>query len=179
MKFLDLPIEITLQLVLSLDDPDLLTFTALSRDLRTLTTSDIRVRYRLECYAARVVDNPNTRRPIHECLDLLKRREDAWRSLTIRRKSTVPIEHISTGIYDLTGGVYFIGERLHSGFFSALTRKLRWLRLPSAEDPVDAKVQWNTLDIEKPISDLGVALDEHDLVVLAYLYVCFPQIGSF
>lgn len=173
-QFLDLPIEITLQILLSLDIHDLLTFASLNRFLHALTTSDIRIRHRLECFAANVVDNPNLQRPAHERVALLKRREDAWRTLTIQRRISVPIEHNSTGIYDLTGGVYFVGERLNSGHFSALTRKLRWIRLPSAKDDVDAEIQWNTIDVDKPISDLGLALDEHDLVAVAYLYACSP-----
>ena len=173
MTLLDLPNEIILHILLSLNDPDLLPAICLCHQLYDLGSVDLRVQYRLACYAAGVVDNPNCALPVYERFETLKRREQAWKTLTVRRKATARVEHLPTGIYDLTGGVYFLGEGLPLGGTGAYTRKLRWLRLPSVED-APAEIEWNVIDIGKFISDLGLSIPENDLVAIAHLYVYRP-----
>ncbi|CAL1712229.1 unnamed protein product [Somion occarium] len=172
-QLLDLPPELLIRIFLLFDNPgDVLACSRTNRNVYTLVVEDVRIQYHIETLAARVTNNPKCMLPIAERLARLKRREAAWRDLSVRRSTTVPISYSPTGIYDLSGGVYFLGERQHIGQLATLTRSLRWIRLPSVEeDREEREIQWNKIDVGKDIADLGLALDEHDLVAVAFFEV--------
>jgi hypothetical protein len=102
-----------------------------------------------------------------ERLDLLARREEAWEMLYFRRSVQITVPFNSTSIYDFTGGAFLLGTR-----FGASRRPAgySYIPLPSLSDLPDQKLNWIKLDLGVQILDVGLAVQEHDLI--AALTVC-------
>ena len=106
-------------------------------------------------------------------LRILERREKAWEMLDFRKPVQVCVPFDSTGIYDFTGGAFLLGTRLYSASRRP-TIGYSYVSLPSFSEEEDQKeVQWMGLNLGIQILDVGLAVQEHDLI--AVLTVCvFP-----
>ena len=90
---------------------------------------------------------------------------------------TVPFE--STGIYDFTGGAFFLGTRLHSTSRRP-TIRYSYITLPSLTSTEDPKLKWQRLNMGGiQIPDVDLAVHEHDLIVALTACVSSPAFPSF
>jgi hypothetical protein len=110
-------------------------------------------------------------------LRILERRERAWEVLDFRKLVQVCVPFDSTGIYDFTGGAFLLGTRLYSASRRP-TIGYSYVSLPSFTEEEDQKeVRWMGLNLGIQILDVGLAVQEHDLI--AALTACvFPLILS-
>jgi len=105
-------------------------------------------------------------------LRILERHEEAWAMLNFRNSIQVHVPFDATSMYDLTGGMLFLGPRLWT------TNRLAsvgysYVSLPSLFVERDQKLQWMEHDIGIETLDFRLAAHEHDL--LAAVTVCvFP-----
>jgi len=106
-------------------------------------------------------------------LRILERREKAWEMLDFRKPVQVCVPFDSTGIYDFTGGAFLLGTRLYSASRRP-TIGYSYVSLPSFSEEEDPKeVEWMGLNLGIQILDVGLAVQEHDLI--AALTACvFP-----
>jgi hypothetical protein len=94
----------------------------------------------------------------------LERREKAWEILDFRKPVQVCVPFDSTGIYDFTGGAFLLGTRLYSASRRP-TIGYSYVSLPSFSEEEDEKeVQWMGLNLRIQILDVGLAVQEHDLI---------------
>ncbi|KAF8880290.1 hypothetical protein BD779DRAFT_1675988 [Infundibulicybe gibba] len=90
-----------------------------------------------------------------EKLQALARRELSWRKFQPDFVRSITVEHLPSGIYDLTNGIYFLG---------ALDRlSLYYLNLPALSSQT---LTWSHIDTEHSIVDMGLAIHESDLIVI-------------
>lgn len=174
IKLLDLPHEILTQIISSLSLRDLLSATSACTTLRALLQSFTPLQYRLALLSSGYIDNPGYRCPLvlSERLAALRAREAAWRAAKVKRTTRIATPHGGpTGIYDFTGGLYFLGLG-GSGITGEITREMRWVRLPSADNKdLDENQMWTSLDIGEDIIDIGLNVHELDLIAVATSYV--------
>lgn len=111
-------------------------------------------------------------------LEMLTKRREAWygRARLDRqslRKIHIPLNHAPSHIYDLTGGVYFLGD-CYDQMETRRTLTLRYLDLSTQEPGLsrwESLVKrkdspWPEMQFEGQIVDFGAALEEHDLLVV-------------
>ncbi|KAF7325109.1 hypothetical protein MKEN_00554000 [Mycena kentingensis (nom. inval.)] len=91
LHFLDLPAELILRclLLLSLDDMVACLYTCTA--LRALISDSIAIQYRVALERAGLEENPSSlaRLPISERMNMLRRREERWRTLTPASRHTI------------------------------------------------------------------------------------------
>ncbi|KAG6908210.1 hypothetical protein DXG01_005682 [Tephrocybe rancida] len=154
-QLFDLPPEIILQILCFLDLSELALLQCTSSILCDLIQDSQGLQYRFAAAAAGVEDNAYTSHAAHERIKLLKNREEGWLNVDIDFEKTIPIISFPSGIYDLTGGIYFRGDWSR--------RTIHYCRLPS--QPSDAAV-WKQITVDKPLVDIGVSVFEHDLIAI-------------
>jgi hypothetical protein len=110
-------------------------------------------------------------------LRILERREKAWEILDFRKPVQVCVPFDSTGIYDFTGGAFLLGTSLHSASHPPASG-YSYVSLPSLmEEEGQKEVQWMGVNLGIQILDVGLAVQEHDLI--AALTACvFPLFSS-
>ena len=83
-------------------------------------------------------------------------------------KKVLPLSHNPSGIYDLTGGVLLLGERRHTEGNTG-TDSVHTVRLHSAFEEkavTQTSKLWSHLDLGKQVIDVGLAIQEHDLIAI-------------
>jgi hypothetical protein len=105
-------------------------------------------------------------------LRILERREKAWEVLDFRKLVQVCVPFDPTGIYDFTGGAFLLGTRLYS-VSRRPTIGYSYVSLPSFSEEDQKEVQWMGLHLGIQILDVGLAVQEHDLI--AALTACVPS----
>ena len=162
-----LPRELLEQILLQLDPQSLKTCALLSREFNTFIRSSITLQYLIACHAAGVLDNPRCILPYAERYEALLKREKAWSRLQPVFTKTFDVTHGPSSIYDLTAGVYLLGNTNY--------RDLHYCVLPSTPNDVP---QWIALHACGPnynwngeIIDMGMAIYEHDLIANVISYV--------
>ncbi|KAF8208380.1 hypothetical protein K438DRAFT_1813902 [Mycena galopus ATCC 62051] len=162
-RLLDLPPEILTYILAFLPNAALQSTKKSSRFLFTLITSSIELQYQMAAEVAQVVDNASSRMPIYERLALLRTREEAFEIVSPSWKITVPVPFQASGLYELSGGLFWLGEEPN--------RTLRYLELPSQpSEEGAAPLEWKRITLpsqESYVIDFGLAVDEHDLIVMA------------
>ncbi|TFK68369.1 hypothetical protein BDN72DRAFT_841846 [Pluteus cervinus] len=153
--FLDLPTELQIYILSLLPFSCLPTLKLVSHSFQDLIQNAVILEYHQACFQAGMVPNPHCPLPISERLNTLREREDAWSHLSIDFTKMMMVPRAPSGIYDLTGGVYLLG--------TAERKSLMVLRLPSTQAEANA-LQWEVLDVGEPFIDIGLAVQEHDLV---------------
>ena len=145
------------------------------RTCRTLYNlcNDSNLRYLVQMERCGVNDDLRPGLCYPDRLRILERREKAWEMLDFRKPVQVCVPFDSTGIYDFTGGAFLLGTRLYSASRRP-TIGYSYVSLPSFSEEEDQKeVQWMGLNLGIQILDVGLAVQEHDLI--AVLTVCvFP-----
>lgn len=153
--FLDLPPELIIRIFYFLDLIDLISCQLTHSALQALLKSSIFLDYRIATEIARVEDNPRSTLAVSERLEALVNREAAWSNIKVDFSRSISVGHNASGIYDLTGGVYLLGEQGRHTFY--------YCTLPSTpSDPI----RWKRVDIGRTIIDVGLAVHEHDLIAV-------------
>ena len=101
-------------------------------------------------------------------LEVLTDAEERWQDWEYTSFNRLEVQHRPSGIYDLTSGIFILGEGSTLG---RLTVGLRWVDLRLGGDLV-----WNRFDLRTPIVDLGLNVLEWDLIAVVSLYAeLFPS----
>ncbi|KAG6840196.1 hypothetical protein C0991_008278 [Blastosporella zonata] len=163
-QLLDLPIEIIIHILSYLDLDDAIYANRVNVLIRNCFQTSQILQYRFAAQAAGLENNPNHHLAIRDRLQMLRRRELGWSGFEADFQGTLPVLREPMGIYDLTGGIYLMGD---------VSRKtLRYCRLPSTpEDPIS----WSTIDLPETLTvvDIGLCLYEHDLIAETSIHQYF------
>ena len=174
-SLLHIPPELISSILLYLSVHDILSCRRTCRTLYDLC-SDSHWRYLVQMERSAVIDDIRPGLCYPDRLGVLEKREEAWEVLDIRRSVQVSVPFESTGIYDFTGGAFLLGTRLYSASRRP-TVGYSYLSLPSLSDAQDQKLEWKGLSLGIQILDVGLAVQEHDLI--AALTACafsFPRL---
>ncbi|KDR79274.1 hypothetical protein GALMADRAFT_137139 [Galerina marginata CBS 339.88] len=185
---LSLPPEILVQILLHLasESSSLLATELTCNYLHRLIQGSLLLQYEVALAATQQVDNPLNLMTVREKMAWLEESESRWRVLNIDhdlgnddaareegvgrpRKETnrirkIKVAHVPSGIYDLTGGVYLLGDQPRKALY--------WVKLPGREEILnDAEMKWNKIDVEehgpeRNFVDIGLCIYEHDLIAI-------------
>ncbi|KAF8627030.1 hypothetical protein AX15_004565 [Amanita polypyramis BW_CC] len=161
---LALPHDMLERILLYLDAEDVRKCTLVSMQINRFIRSSVILRYRLACYVAGVVDNPYCTLSFAERYDALMKREKAWCRFQPAFIKSFDDAHEPFPICNLTSGVYLYGDNeghnLHCCFLpSTPDDVLQWITIPSHAPTKN----WNRRCVH--IHGVGVAVDEHDLMI--------------
>ncbi|KAG5641544.1 hypothetical protein DXG03_004803, partial [Asterophora parasitica] len=149
----NLPPEIVVRILCYLDLADLASAARINKLFHSYTKTFQVVQYHIATQAALLEDNPSSKVDVSTKLGLLASREEGWAEMDIDWCRTVKVEHRASGVWDLTGGYYLLGNESR--------RSLHYFKLPSAKDD---PVEWSRINMDCEIIDLGLNIDEHDLI---------------
>ncbi|KAF8880300.1 hypothetical protein BD779DRAFT_1446352 [Infundibulicybe gibba] len=152
---LDLPVEILTNTLSFLPGHDLESCKLINRYVRNIIGDSAHLCYIIALDDACNEDNPSNNTSVSEKLQALARRELSWRKLQPDFVQSITVEHLPSGLYDLTNGVYFLGA------LDCLS--LYYLDLPTLSSQALA---WSRIDTEHRIVDMGLAIHESDLVAI-------------
>ncbi|KAF8880305.1 hypothetical protein BD779DRAFT_1094616 [Infundibulicybe gibba] len=151
---LELPTEILIQLLSFLPAVDLGACQLVNRHFRHLIAGSSQLKYLIAIENAGLEDNPSCKSfDISQRLEMVTQRELSWRKFQPNFVQTINIPRMPSGIYDLTNGVYLIGALNHLS--------LSYVSLPTT--PFQAAT-WSSINTDRPIIDMGLAIYEHDLI---------------
>ena len=161
----DLPIEAIARILSFLDYKDSRAVLRLNRLFADVYNSFPELQYSLALQEAGMVDSdPSV--DIRTKLKELERRERAWRTMDLKRKVTVNVTHRTSHIYDLSGGIYLLGDCKNS-LASRETRTLRFFDLTTCTSGPDVRSEpWPEMRLDTSIVDIGFGLHEFDLVAV-------------
>ncbi|KAG2005709.1 hypothetical protein CC2G_002092 [Coprinopsis cinerea AmutBmut pab1-1] len=177
---LSLPVEILTKILSLLPCPSsLLSTTLVCKRFHELYTSSSYLQYLVQLSLSGMQDNPycsHNQVSLKERLDMLREREERWRTLEPRWSMTIPIEvpglkeggKRTSGVYDVTPSWYFLGvAQGRWGLSSMTTVGVQSLKMPtSPEETVQRKEIPFTADNQGEIVDFGTSIEEHDLVAV-------------
>lgn len=155
MTLADLPLEIVTHILLFLPIPSVLRCKAVNHYLRDLISNSVEVQYYIHRSISAQLDNPRCELSIVERLHQLLLREGNWQDLSFNFDGTIDIPFPTSGIYDLTGGIYLLGD--------ASRKVLHYTQLPSEPDQ---GAEWKEVRLEETIIDMGFCVYEHDLLAV-------------
>ncbi|TFK53870.1 hypothetical protein OE88DRAFT_1654217 [Heliocybe sulcata] len=167
LQLLGLPAELLHRCLYFLDGYSLLNCRRINRLFNTIIKQSTALQYAIELFAACAEDNPSCALSVSEKLQRLHRRQDAWHRFIRHKFISVDVQHIPSGIYDFTGGVYILGEAPQG--MSRFTSGLKYICLPSLdelEDDKEVQIPWHSMETKDAIVDLGMAIQEHDLIAV-------------
>jgi hypothetical protein len=153
--FSDLPLELITHILYKTSPNDLLVCKRINKYFYNLIQNSILLQYHLALDCAKAKNNPYSSLPSSERLKKLRDSESAWAFLRPKLTATIPVPHNPSGIYDLTGGVYLLGNTNRT--------QLHYLKLPSSGK--DA-IYWEVINVGKTIIDMGLCVHEHDLIAI-------------
>lgn len=152
--------ELAIRILSYLSLPDIFACQRTHSALNKLIKNSTLVQYHIATQLAGVDDNPWSRVGVHERLERLALQEAGWAQHEFDFLRKIPIMHDHSGTYELTGGVYLLGNRGgHAVHYCILPSK------PSDE------ARWSKIDVDATIIDVGLAIYEHDLIAVVTLYV--------
>ncbi|KAI0755315.1 hypothetical protein C8Q80DRAFT_1144245 [Daedaleopsis nitida] len=165
MSLLDLSQELVLHILSYLHYVDLHTCRRVSRCFDRLIKSSTQLQYSMQLQLSGYQDNPYSPLVIAEKYKLLRQQEFAWSCLDFDKEASVRIPFSPSGIYDLTDGVLLLGESVSGNQSGADT--LRWTTLPALLSASAPQHCWESIDVGAHIVDVGLAVQEHDLIAVA------------
>ncbi|KAF9804393.1 hypothetical protein IEO21_09405 [Rhodonia placenta] len=187
MNFVNLPPELLAYILAYLPLPGLAACLSVNRRLHDIIVSDVLLQYIVELRAAGVENNssPSCRLTIADRLRMLRQREQAWECLEFGRITSIPVKHNPSGIYDLTGGLFLLGESRSPTRTG--TDALHFVRLLSAisdseeseGEYIAADAKWSRIDLGAHIVDIGLAVQEHDLIAIVTYKYWTPMSSNF
>ncbi|KAK0461862.1 uncharacterized protein EV420DRAFT_1527704 [Desarmillaria tabescens] len=148
----DFPPELVVAIFAHLTLSELITCQYVCRSFKDTITSSVQLQYQMALEKSGMIHNPNSGMCASDCLEMLKKREEAWTKFEPIFKRRIHVDHRETGIYEISGGTYFLGESKRTS--------IPFLRLPSTPD---GESEWDKLVVGCEIVDIGIALYEHDL----------------
>lgn len=168
MSLLDLPDELLVQIASYLAFHELVFLQQICSRWKEVVRSNATLQYAIELRVAGMIDNPASRLVLGERLRILQAKEKAWRALDMSDRRSLTLSHRPSGIYDLTGGTLLLGER-HNGEGHAGTDAVHTMHLHAASSDDGARSNgpsWTNIDLGKPVIDVGLAIQEHDLIAI-------------
>jgi hypothetical protein len=166
MNILHFPQEILVHILAFLDLGDILTCERTCRLLHQIYQQSPTLQYIVDTTIGGVIDTGNSPLVVAERLEHLRMRTDAWNQLKINCTTQIPITYSPSGIYDLTGGYYFLGETPHPTL-RWITASMRYVSLPSIYSHLRGRApQWMKLEVGESIIDIGVCAEENDLIAV-------------
>lgn len=169
MNLVDLPDELLAQIASLLDAGALVRLQQVSTRFHVVVQSNVALQYAIELDVAGMVDNPASRLVPAERLRILRQKEESWRTIDLSDRRVLSLQHNPSGIYDLTGGVLLLGERrnagMHTGTDSVHTVHLHSAFRNAAGDARPLPL-WRTIDLGQQVIDVGLAIQEHDLIAI-------------
>lgn len=166
-NLLDCPPELLIRIFAHLPLTSLRGLLTTSKTLNNLISSSVLLQYLLHLQSSAHSLYPS--RPVYSLIDQLKVLTDSekrWQDWDYTTYNRLEIEHRPSGIYDLTSGIFILGEGSALG---RLTVGLRWVDLRLGGDLV-----WNRFDLQTPIVDLGVNVLEWDLIAVLSMRIGNP-----
>ncbi|KAG5640237.1 hypothetical protein DXG03_009732, partial [Asterophora parasitica] len=152
---LQLPPEITVRILSYLDLTGLISASRTHPLLYKYVQTFQVLQYRFISQTARVEDNPHSTLVLGKRLQQLKSRENGWEQLNIDFSKSISVDYPISGIYDLMGGIYLLGDDNR--------RALHCCRLPSTPDD---GISWSQIDLDCIYIDVGFNVYEHDLIAI-------------
>ena len=163
-----LPDELLVQIIGYLRAIDIIRVQQTCLRLLSVVQSHAALQYEIELYATGMIDNPTSPLVVGDKLRCLRDKEAAWQQLDLSNPVTLPTKHNTSGIYDLTGGVLLLGERLRpdiqAGTDNVFTVDLRSV-FDQHEEEARVKL-WKKISLCKQVIDVGLAIQEHDLIAI-------------
>lgn len=159
IHLLDLPPEILVLILSSLNLPALTSCLATNRLLKSIVEGSTLLQYRLATQAACVDDNPrNTTKNSAQRLISLQERLSAFSDLRPSLIRSIPMDNFPIlWSYALSGGTFAMTE--------AGRKVLRYISLPSTQQ-LEHESAWERLEVDEVILDFGLAVPEDDLLVV-------------
>ncbi|KAH9939181.1 hypothetical protein B0H21DRAFT_757168 [Amylocystis lapponica] len=178
MLLLDFPPELFVRILLFLPLSDLATCQRVNRTVNDTIQSSVELQYSIELAAAGAEDDTSSPLVLADRLRLLRARETAWGLLDFSRVTTIPVCHRPSSIYDLTSGLFLLGETfVHHRLIQKGTDALRTIRLPCSQEGEGREAgeeapSWSKISLEASVIDIGLAVQEHDLIaVVTYKFL--------
>ncbi|KAG6901350.1 hypothetical protein C0995_013209 [Termitomyces sp. Mi166 len=157
VQLLDLPPEVIIHILSYLDFADALAVSRVNVFLRTCLTTSQELHFRLGTQLLGVTNNPHFQSDLSDRIRMLRMSGEGWANFSVDFHKTLPVLHEPFGIYDLSGGIYLMGDQDQ--------KVLRYCRLPSsADDPM----VWSRIDLDPSLTivDVGLSIYEHDLIAV-------------
>ncbi|KAK0230516.1 hypothetical protein IW262DRAFT_1523009 [Armillaria fumosa] len=148
----DFPPELVVAVFAHLTLSELVTCQYVCHSFKDTINSSVQLQYQMALERSGMIHNPKSSICASDCLEMLRKREEAWTKFQPVFKKRIHVDHQETGIYEISGGTYFLGESKRTS--------IPFLRLPSTPDD-DA--EWDKLVVGCQIVDIGIALYEYDL----------------
>ncbi|KAJ7701780.1 hypothetical protein B0H17DRAFT_976205 [Mycena rosella] len=162
-RLLDVPPELLIHILSFLPTESLSACRNSSRFLNECINDSVELQYLIARTAAGVTDHPSAPHPITDRLTMLHARENAFKQATPSWVRSIAVPFPTSGLYEVSAGFFFLGEEDRQA--------LRYVELPSEPAPPGAPpLEWGRIPISDPqakIIDFGLAIAEHDLVVVA------------
>jgi len=169
MSLLHFPPELMARILLYLSPLDIISCRRTCRILYDLC-NDSTLRYLVQMERCAVSDDMSPGLSYPERLHILEKREEAWAMLDFRRSVEVFIPFNPSSQYDFTGGTFLLGTALDCES-RHLTIGYSCIPLPSLSDPQDQNLEWKGCSLETEILDVGLAVEEHDLIAAVTAWV--------
>ncbi|KAF7353776.1 F-box domain-containing protein [Mycena venus] len=162
IHFLNLPSEILVLILCSLDLPSLVACIATNRRVKSLIEGSALLQYRLAAQATCVEDNPfaNTNMTSADRLFALQKRQTAFAELRPSSIRTIhmvdcPISTSALDIYSCSGGIFAMTE--------STNQSLRWISLACVGQQAPV---WEHLELDEYILEFTLAVPAADLLVV-------------
>jgi hypothetical protein len=156
-QLLDCPPEILVHIFAQLPLTSLRGLLATSKGLNNLVSASVLLQYILHLESSAHSLYPSVSlSSLMDRLKVLTHAEKRWQDWEYTSFNRLEVQHRPSGIYDLTSGIFILGEGSNLG---RLTVGLRWVDL--RKDFV-----WNRIDLHTPIVDLGLNVLEWDLIAV-------------
>jgi len=158
-QLLDCPPELLVHIFAHLPLTSLRYLLATSKALKNLISTSVLLQYllHLESSAHSLYPSGSTASLVDQ-LKVLTDAEKRWQDWEYTSFNRLDVQHRPSGIYDLTSGIFILGEGSTLG---RLTVGLRWVDLRLGKDLI-----WNRFDLQTPIVDLGLNVLEWDLIAV-------------
>jgi hypothetical protein len=155
-KLLELPTELVIYIFALLPFRTLISLLSASKATNELISTSTLLQYLIWLGSSSYSSYP-TSVSLLDTLKELKRLEIGWSEWRVQSLTHLKVTHQPSGIYDLTCGVFLLGE---SGW-GRNTNALRWVDLRQGGD-----LQWYRLDLQTKIVDLALNVHEWDLIAV-------------
>jgi len=163
-KLLDCPPELLVHIFAHLPLTSLRALLMTSRAINNLISTSVLLQYILQLQSSAHSLYPSgSPTSLVDQLKVLTDAERRWQSWEYTSFNRLEVQHRPSGIYDLTSGIFILGEGSALG---RLTVGLRWVDLRLGKDLV-----WNRFDLQTPIVDLGLNVLEWDLIAVVSMCV--------
>ena len=167
MKLLSLLQEMIVHILSFLHYRDLHACRRANRALNKIIQGSILLQYSMQLQLAGFVDNPASSLVVMDKMVLLRQQERAWQRLDFEKVTPVRLPFHPSSIYELADGIFLLGQSPANPTITTGTDIIRWIRLSSLIDGETDDSKWGRIGVGAHIIDVGLSVQEHDLVVVA------------